>query len=53
MPVVTSAAPGHVLENTDRSQSAAMAKLVDRLRSSQPVDQVFKDVQTDLREAMY
>ncbi|WP_407158017.1 caspase domain-containing protein [Bradyrhizobium sp. STM 3557] len=52
-PVVTSAAPGQVLENTDRSQSAAMAKLVKRLRSSQPVDQVFKDVQTDLREAMY
>ena len=52
-PVVTSAAPGHVLENTDQSQSAAMAKLVNRLRSPQPVDQVFKDVQTDLREAMY
>jgi uncharacterized caspase-like protein len=52
-PVVTSAAPGHVLENADQSQSAAMAKLVNRLRSPQPVDQVFKDVQTDLREAMY
>jgi len=52
-PVITSAGPGRVLENTDQSQSAAMVKLVNRLRSAQPIDQIFKDVQTDLREAMY
>lgn len=52
-PVITSAAPGRVLENTDQAQSAGMVKLVNRLRSAQPIDQIFKDVQTDLREAMY
>jgi uncharacterized caspase-like protein len=51
--VVTSAAPGHVIENTDQPQSVAMAKLVNRLRSSQPLDRVFKDIQTDVRDAMY
>ena len=52
-PVLTSAAPGQVLETTEESQSAAMVKLVNRLRSSQLIDQVFKDVQTDAREAIY
>jgi uncharacterized caspase-like protein len=51
--VVSSTAPGRVLENSDQPQSAVMAKLVNRLRSPQPIDQIFKDVQTDAREAMY
>jgi uncharacterized caspase-like protein len=51
--VVTAAAPGQVLETTDEPQSAVMAKLVERLHSPQPLDRVFKDVQTGAREAMY
>ncbi len=52
-PVLTSAAPGRVRDNTDQPQSVAMTKLIGHLRSSQPIDQVFKDVQADAREAMY
>jgi uncharacterized caspase-like protein len=51
-PVVTAAAPGQVLENPDQPRSAVMTKLVDRLRSPQPIDRVFKDVQADVRDAM-
>lgn len=51
--VVTAAAPGQVPENPDQVQSAITAKLVNRLRSSQPIDRAFKDVQTDVLEAMY
>ena len=52
VPVVTSAAPGQVLDAADQAQSTGMAKLIGRLRSSQPVDQVFKDMQSGLRDAM-
>jgi hypothetical protein len=51
--IVTAAAPGEVLENPDQPQSAAMTRLVARLRSPQPIGQALKDGPAGERGAMY
>lgn len=51
--IVSAAAPGEVLENPDQPQSAAMTRLVDRLRTPQPIGQALKEAPGGARGAMY